>query len=260
MDSISISLSRSMLNFPIIRYQEKNMRRTVVFILIALLSCATAQNPQKTSETAKETSADIEPMRKFFDVFEKDMVNTAHVIAQQELVKTLTHLQKMNFGGNRYYPLEREALTKMIRELSSYDYAECILLNKSGTVIYTMKEDRIFAKNAASFTESLSVLFKNGKEGPFLLDTNEFPVLSKQYVIFFAIPVPDADDGVLLAAIHTDAIARLNGIKGSFVDQNGLIRLSSDPAKLMTASTGFRGKNTGKAFRYHNLEWFTSPD
>lgn len=236
------------------------MRRTVVFILVALLSCATTQNTVKVTDAVTDSSPDIEPMRRFFDVFEKDMMNTANVIAQQELVKTLTHLQKMNFGGNRYYTLEREALTKMIRELSSYEYSECILLNRSGTVIYTMKEDKIFAKNAASFTETLGVLYKNGKEGPFLLDTNEYPILSGHYVVFFAIPVPDADDGVLLAAINIDSIARLTGIKGSFVDQNGMIRISSDPSKLMTASSGFRGKDSGKSFRYHNLEWFTSPD
>jgi hypothetical protein len=232
------------------------MRRTAILLLITLFSCGTTY----TSVKGPESISDVEPMRKFFAAFEKDMVNTAQVIAQQELVKTLTHLQNMNSGGKKYYLLERESLTKMIQELSSYDYAECILLNHSGTVIYSMKEDSIFAKNAVSFAASLGILYKNGKDGPYLLDSNEYPVLSGRYVVFFAIPVPDDVDGVLLAAVAAESIATIAGIKGSFVDQNGFIRVSADPSKIMTSSVRFRGKDSEKVFRYHNLEWFTSPD
>ncbi|HEY1405553.1 MAG TPA: cache domain-containing protein [Spirochaetota bacterium] len=231
------------------------MHRLLIILTIGLFSCGAQQ------VKLPEQPSDIEPLTKFFSVFEKDLVNTARVISEQELVKNLTHLQKMNFGGQKYYPLERESLTKMIRELSSYEYAECIVLNHSGTVIYSMYDDSIFSKKAESYTNSLGILYKNGRLGPFIFDVHEFPPMSKQYVVFFAMPIPgDDNDGVLIAAIKAESIAKTAGIKGVFVDEEGIIRLSADHDKILTPAKNFRGKNNEKTFRYLNIEWYLSAD
>jgi hypothetical protein len=227
------------------------MRRVSVFLILAIIvSCGSQPAVMKT------VSPDFETLSHFFTVFEKDLENTTRVIAEQELVKNLSHLQRMNFGGQKYYPLEREALTKMIRELASYNYAECVLTNLSGTIIYTMYDNTIFSKNATSYTNTFAILFSHGKDGPFILDVIEFPKMSKQYLLFFAMPVVrnGATEGVLMAAVKSDDIAEIAKIKGSAVDNGGTVKVSVDSSKVMLPYKGemLYGAN---AFQLHGLEW-----
>jgi hypothetical protein len=229
-------------------------RISVCLAVIALCGACTTKTIVKDGPPQK-----LPPLERFFSVFEKDLQNTARVIAEQELVKNLTHLQKMNYGGQRYYPLEREALTKMIRELSSYEYAECILLNKSGTIIYTMFDDKIFAKQADSFPATIGSLFNNGKESPYILDIIEFPPISGRYLLFFSIPVmrDGTMEGLIIAAVSADDIVKHAAFRGSAVDHNGLIRLNPDHAKIFTYDRSVR---PGEEFRYRNLEWRLTGD
>jgi hypothetical protein len=232
-------------------YSEKDMRRiSILFILVITASCGSQPVMVKT------VSPDIEALSRFFAVFEKDLENTTRVIAEQELVKNLSHLQRMNFGGQKYYPLEREALTKMIRELASYNYAECVLTNLSGTIIYTMYDNTIFSKNATSYTSTFAILFNHGKEGPYILDVIEFPKMSKRYLLFFAMPVVrnGATEGVLMAAVKSDDIVRIAKIKGSAVDNDGIVKVSADNSKVLLPYEG-EVLSAANAFHFYGLEW-----
>jgi hypothetical protein len=201
----------------------------------------------------------LPPLVNFFTVFEKDLQNTSHVIAEQELIKNLTHLQKMDYGGQKYYPLEREALTKMIRELSSYEYAECVLLNKSGTIIYTMFDDKIFAKQADRFPATIGSLFNNGKSDPYIIDVIEFPPLSGRFLLFFSMPVirDGSTEGVLIAAVRAEDIVKVTAFRGSAVDLNGIVRLSPDHSKIFLHEAS---NHTGEEFKFRNLEWLLIGD
>jgi hypothetical protein len=231
------------------------MNRIIVCLAVILLFGACA----KKTIVKEGPPQKLPPLERFFSVFEKDLQNTARVIAEQELVKNLTHLQKMNYGGQRYYPLEREALTKMIRELSSYEYSECILLNKSGTIIYTMFDDKIFAKQAEGFPATIGSLFNNGKETPYIIDMIEFPPISGRYLLFFSMPVQRDGmfDGLLIAAVSADDIVKKTAFRGSAVDHNGMIRLNPDHAKIFTQDVP---NLHGEEYHYRNLEWRLTGD
>ena len=228
----------------------------ILVFFIFTLSC--------TKDAVKQTiPPDISALERFFIVFEKDMANTSKVITEQELVKNLTHLQRMNFGGNRYYPLEREALTKMIRELASYDYSECVLINKSGTIIYSMIDDKLLSIKAETLTRNIGIVFNHTKAGtPYIFDTSVFPVLSGDHRILFGMPVVRGTEteGVIIAALKTADAVRVSGVTKSIIDSDGVIRLDPDDTKILTlceeCSSIEEIQKNYTPFSYRNLQWF----
>jgi len=217
-----------------------------------------------TKDAVKQTvPPDISALERFFTVFEKDMTNTSRVISEQELVKNLTHLQRMNFGGSRYYPLEREALTKMIKELVSYDYSECVLVNKSGMIIYSMVDDKLFSVKAESLTNHIGIVFNHAKTGtPYILDTLVFPVLSGEHRILFGMPVfrNGETEGVIIAALKTSDVVKISGVTKSIIDSDGIIRLDPDDTRILTRCEECTlPENLIKyftPFNYKNLQWY----
>jgi len=234
------------------------MRRIVIILLFFTFSLSC------TKEIVKQSiPPDISALERFFTVFEKDMANTSRVISEQELVKNLSHLLKMNFGGNRYYPLEREALTKMIRELVSYDYTECVLINKSGTIIYSMVDDKLLAVKAETLTKNIGIIFSHAKTGtPYLFDTAVFPVLSGEHRILFGMPVfrGAETEGVIIAALKTSDAVKVSGVTKSIVDSDGVIRLDPNDAKILTqckeCSSVEELRENFSPFSYRNLQWY----
>ena len=245
------------------------MKKTALFLLLAVLFAAACG---KSQIVIVEPTKD-DPASGFFGVFERDLTSTSAVISNNELVKNLTHLQRMDAGGSHYYPLEREALTKMIQSLSSYSYADCLLLNMSGTVIYTMYDNRLLAKHADSFPNSLSILFHHAKSGePWILDVSEFPEFIGGPKLFFSIPVRRGTEieGVLIAAIAAPDIAAALKLREKVVDVTGIVRLSPNLDDLFTVTQGLslapgqplpkivetaQGKVLLSSLKYRNLTW-----
>jgi hypothetical protein len=214
------------------------MKKFSILLLAAvMLSFSCGRKQTVTDEPVKES-----PAENFFSIFEKDLNNTAAVISNNELIKNLTHLQRMDFGGSHYYPLEREALTKMIQSLSSYTYADCILINRAGTIIYTMYENRLLSKHAESFPNSFAMLFRHAKENePWILDVAEFPEMAGSPRLLFAVPVARGShvEGVLVAAMSAADIAVTLKLKDRVVDRTGTIRLTPDSAELFSVLPEF---------------------
>src|SRR4030042_586399 len=116
------------------------MKKSFLFIvsLFLISSCATLQAPG---------IIDITSLKSLFQLCESDLERAKKVILEKDLVKILSHLQKMDNGGKKYYLLEREAITAMIKSVTEGVYSEFILLNRDGTVVYTMMNDKLFAGN-----------------------------------------------------------------------------------------------------------------
>ena len=236
-------------------------------ICLCFISCAKKQTRQPDAP---------DPVQQFFTAFENDLTNTTKIIASNELIKNLTHLQRMDFGGSRFYPLERDALTKMIQSLSSYTYAECFLLNGTGTVIYTMFDDKMFSRNAESFQNSLAILFRHCKEGePYVMDVSDFPELAGSKRLYFGMPVKRGlnVEGVLIAALNAADVMKYAAIQEEAVDRNGIIRLSRRSEDLLTENAAVKAaaennpgndltaESAGQEYRYRlfsfrNIRWF----
>ena len=245
------------------------MKKNLLFLLVsALCAFSCGKNQIIVIEPPKEN-----PASGFFSVFERDLLSTSSVIMNNELIKNLTHLQRMDSGGSHYYPLEREALTKMIQSLSSYSYADCFLLNMSGTVIYTMYDNRILSKHAESFPKSFSILFHHAKNGePWILDVSEYPEIAGEPKLLFAVPVKRGaeTEGVLIAAMTAADIAKTLKLNCRVIDGSGTVRLSGRQDDLFTVLQGFmfpqeeqqpklmetpEGKFLLSPLKYRNLQW-----
>src|SRR4030042_4555789 len=116
------------------------MKKSFLFIvsLFLISSCATIQAPG---------FIDITSLKGLFKLCESDLEKAKKVIIEKDLVKILSHLQKMDSGGKKYYLLEREAITSMIKSVTEGVYSDFILINRDGTVVYTMANDKLFAGN-----------------------------------------------------------------------------------------------------------------
>ena len=246
---------------------RSSMKKFMLFPLFIALCASSCGKKEVIVSQPKES-----PAAGFFGVLERDLTNTAAVITNNELIRNLTHLQRMDSGGNHYYPLEREALTKMIQSLSTHPYADCFLLNASGTVIYTMYDNRLFAKNAESFPKSLSAPHRHAKSGEaWIVDIAEFPEMNGGPRLLFSIPVKRGNEieGALVAAFSEPDIVSAIALKGKAVDHMGIIRLSADASELFTAIPELNLEDVAAAktadtaagrvrltpFAFRNLQW-----
>ncbi|HQE58229.1 MAG TPA: hypothetical protein PLA54_03440, partial [Spirochaetota bacterium] len=106
----------------------------IFIILFSFLSCAKTEIRQSPS---------FDRLSSLMSETFNSLSNASERISSKNLIKNLSHLNRMNYGGSHYYPLEREAITEIITSLSFSDFSECILMNAEGKIIYTMKDDEI---------------------------------------------------------------------------------------------------------------------
>jgi hypothetical protein len=219
-----------------------------------MFSCSSGQK-----EAVK--APDLKGLSGFFTTFEKDMKNSTDSISQQDLVKSLSHLLRMDFGGSKYYPLEREALTKMINALASYQYAECILLNKSGVIIYSMYEDDMLSKKADYYPKSIGVIFNNVKSADrFILDgTAVLGSAGKKVILFgMAVNTKEGFQGVLISGIEAGKVMEYSGVRDLTVNGSGMIVLDGNTdniAKPVSEIPEYSAKSKKESFSYRNISW-----
>jgi hypothetical protein len=236
---------------------KKNIRLIGMLCLLMLISCS------KENVIIQKDTINKNGLYVFFETFEKDLKNSTRVISEQDLVNNLTHLQKMGWGGSKYYPLEREALTKMLKELSSYSYAECILFNKSGTIIYSMVDEKLLSRHATSFSRDIGLIYNHSKEGnPYILETIEFPITSGNKVLFLSMPVIKNKEmqGLLVAGINAEMLPQYTSIKNTVINTENVVMFDRDKDKILTQCSSCPSIEGNKAlyisFTYLNISWF----
>jgi hypothetical protein len=230
----------------------KYLLPSILFLFI--FSCAGVQKE-------KVKAPDLKGLTGFFTTFENDMKNSTSTIAKQDLIKSLTHLLRMASGGTKYYPLERDALTKMINELASYQYSECILLNKNGVIIYSMYEDDMLSKKADYYPKSIGIIHNNIKDSDgFILD--DLAILGKEgkKALLFGMNINTAEgfQGILVAGIEIEKIIEYAEIKETVVNSAGIIMMDSSVdnlSKQFSEVPGISAKTKKETFSYRNIFW-----
>jgi len=190
----------------------------------------------------------------------KSLANASETISSKNLIKNLSHLNRMNYGGSHYYPLEREAITEIITSLSSSDFYECILMNAEGKIIYTMKDDEILGKSYLSFGSSpLPSLFEKTIAGEqSIYDFSIFPSSSTSPAVFFAVPVKDQDKiiGVLIGAVPSEKIKSSVSNLAMITDKDNNIRYHINSSLFMKNSSEGKEKSFhSKTFEFKEIYW-----
>ena len=174
---------------------DGTMRRTLACCAAAIiLSCTT-----QTTMSVKNPVPDKNRSNPLLSQYSFDIQNTIRIINEHNLIETLTHLQRMNAGGNKYYLLERENISDMIKSTSRESYDDLILVNRGGTVIYSMSDNSIFAKNIRFFfiTSPLRQCYNESIKGKTCVNPAQASIGNLR---FLSVPVTFGDSirGVLI--------------------------------------------------------------
>ena len=263
-----------------------NMIKLIPVLLIILFYPACSSGPVKKADSGKQEIIptgdfiDVKTIEDFFRRCEKDINRAREVIIKRDLIKNLTHLQNMDSGGKKYYLLERENITGMIKAVTENTYHDFILINKSGTVIYTMKSDDLFGKNVRTTLKStpLNRCYENRNSGIHLEDMSISESLGNIYAIFISTKVTGDNSfpGIFILQVGADKIAELLSKKTAVIGTDGRYRIIHDREKMLldypyadriTVGAGpendriYRFNLPGKGdihyrfFKFKNLSW-----
>jgi len=130
-------------------------------VIISALSC---QFTVRGTKSLPVTAIREENRAVLGDTFLRDIGNASRIVIDNDLILNLTHLQSMNGGGRKYYLLERDTISYMLSSVTQNLYHDIILVNRGGTVVYTMNDDVIFSKNVKEM-DSSSPLRRSFTEG-----------------------------------------------------------------------------------------------
>lgn len=247
-------------------------------VLLAILigtvpaaSCAHLPSPGPVATT---------PLKSLFELCESDLEKAKKVIIERDLIKMLTHLQKMDRGGDKYYLLEREGITSMIKAVTEGVYSDFVLINREGTVIYTMKNDGIFARNVRTTLgkTALGLCYANRETKPFIASMASTPLYWDGYYIAVSseVSAPGTMPGIFILMVDMEKVQRLVGDKSFILGPTGAYEVTGDRHKLNTAYADFDridlslphndhavhrfARSTGgsaeyRLFHYSNLRW-----
>jgi hypothetical protein len=248
------------------------MKRLIILFLITLSACST-QKPKQEPAPLREKS---DPLTELFRLCESDLERASDVIVEKDIVKNLSHLQRMNAGGKHYYLLERENISGMINAVTRGMYADYVLVNRSGAVIYTRDNNDIFSKNvrAAGEASALKVCYDNRDRRIFLSDVTRLSSFEGKEIVLASRMVSGKESfpGILILEIDIDRI--LEALEpGSFIiGMDGNYRITRDRSRINTPFPFFSeidrnalsekdgmvipGRRIwGRIFNFHNLSW-----
>ncbi len=204
----------------------------MIFLTFFIASCASA--PAITPE--------IGPLEEFFARCRSDMEKAKKVIVNHDLVKNLTHLQRMADGGDKYYLLERENITAMIRAVTVGVYFDFILINKQGAVVYSMANHAVFGKNVLTQLgkTALRDCYENRDTAIYLGTASILPA-DDRYTNAVSSKVSGANimPGIFVLIIDASKIQEIIGEKASIIDSSGNYVLTGDREKINTRFIGF---------------------
>lgn len=226
-------------------------KHLLFIILLLFLSCAKTEIRQSPS---------FDRLSNLMSETFNSLAKASETISSKNLIKNLSHLNRMNYGGSHYYPLEREAITEIINSLSSSDFSECILMNAEGKIIYTMKDDEILGKSYVSFGSSpLPSLFEKTIAGEqSIYDFSIFPSSSTDPAVFFAVPVKDREKiiGVLIGAVPSEKIKSSVSNLAMITDKDNNIRYHMNSSLFMkNSSEGEEKSFHSKTFEFKEIYW-----
>jgi len=260
----------------IIFSQVPDMKKILVIFLAVSMSCSTVKKQTKNLINKK-------PLTRFFSMCEKDINNASGVIIEKDIIKNLSHLLKMGHGGKKYYLLERESISKMIKSVTKGVYSDFILINKSGQVIYTMNNDSLFAKNVRTHLKCtpLYSCYKNTDSDVFFKDTTKHLSNPGRFMMLVSKKTSGKKSfpGIFILQIDLSRISSIMKKNTEAIGIDGRYRISHDISKILSqykysdivinrikkhkASTipvknGFEIQYND--FNYRNIEWIITTE
>jgi hypothetical protein len=248
------------------------MKRLTVLFLIMLAACST-QKPKQEPAPLMEKS---DPLTELFRLCESDLERASDVIVEKDIVKNLSHLQRMNAGGKHYYLLERENISRMLNAVTRGMYADYVLVNKGGAVIYTRDNNDIFSKNVRAVGEAsaLKICYANRERGIFISDVTRLSSFEGKEIVLAsrAVSGKESFPGIQILEIDIDRIQQALEPGAFIIGMDGNYRITRDRSRINTPYPFFGEidrnalsekeemlipgrKIRGRIFNFHSLSW-----
>ncbi|MCU0846540.1 MAG: hypothetical protein MUD12_01475 [Spirochaetes bacterium] len=251
--------------------------KKAILLSILIISCTSGPDIMSTGQAPGSADPASISLKRLFSVCEADMARAGKVIISHGLVKNLSHLHRMDSGGRKYYLLEREAITRLINSVTRGLYCDYILMNSSGTVIYTMKNDRVFGKNAATQLKN-SGLYKCYTESGRDAYYSDVLKVDREdgYSLFISSRLENgASSGIFVLQIGMARLRETVGEKSEAIGLDKKYKITADSASIQSEYGQFgrmnikglgesgvmyfldnAGAETAYSlFRHRNLEW-----
>ncbi len=201
-----------------------------------------ASSVQKTSaaEAASQAPEEISSKDRVLEFFlhcRRDLGRASDIILKEDIIRNLTHLQNMDRGGKKFYPLERENISAMIKSVTEELYDDCIIINEKGTVIYTKNSDSLFGTDIMSLSDYSAL--KKGftvRDKVWISDASKIDGLKGEYIIFSQkVKGGDSLPGTLILQMKTSRIKKVLQ-KSEFIigAEDGKYRVSHEAEKEQT--------------------------
>ena len=255
------------------------MKKIIFTIFVTILACSTAvQEKTPVVQTAAPSPAP-DLLSEFFSRCREDMGRASRVVIDEDIIKNLSHLHRMDSGGRKYYILERDAISHMLRSVTREIYTDFILINEAGTIIYTASNDSIFGKNVRRDLRT-SVLARSMDESGddmTVYDVTPSDSAGGAYCLYMSCRVHGGKSfpGIFILQLDTQQIARIFSKPTEVVGNDGKYRITEREKILQpyprhetlalcrTLGPGEikqfrddRGEFTCRDFRYSGLSWF----
>ena len=117
------------------------MKRILILFAATVIACGTVVREPGPVPATPLPAVQKDVLADFFSRCEQDIERAGQVVVQEDIIKNLTHLHRMDSGGRKYYILERDAISRMIHSVTQDIYSDFIIINDNGTIIYTAHND-----------------------------------------------------------------------------------------------------------------------
>ncbi len=246
------------------------MQRFVHLLFIALAVSCSSVPARHGSLPALET---------FFRRCEADLENAKRIIIERDMVKTLSHLQRMDGGGRKYYLLERESITALILSVTEGVYSDFVLADARGRIIYTGANDEIFSRSVASLKDTSLAPSLHLPDDAGVRITGPGEIAGGRGARYLAVSSPvsggNTMPGTFTLLVNAERIGELAGGDTAILDSRGYYITGGKGDGVNTRHPDFdsivigspdgpdRGRIVGpdgrhapyRIFRYRNLLW-----
>ncbi len=213
------------------------MKRCCIMLALYALSCAVA--PVSLGPKA-------DSLKKLIMRCAADIERAKRVVRDRDLIKTLTHLQAMDNGGKKYYLLEKETITGMLLSVTEGAYADIILVNRDGRVVYTRESDDIFNRNARKLDRTpLAECFDNRGKWALFSCAGRLPSDPGKNCVALSSTVSGGNTmpGVFIALIDAEKIREIIGAEDAILNSDGEYLISPEAGKAGTRFENFEKIN-----------------
>ena len=221
---------------------------------MAFISCSAP--PEKIQAVQ---SGNIIRLKSFFKRSEHDAIMAKNVIEKHRIIQHLSHLKKMDNGGTKYYLLEKDDITEMIRAVTEGIYMDYILINKNGEIIYTKNNNELFGSNInEDYDSPLKKCFLN-RENVFFEDVSFILPSSRIYCLQISSPVFIEGDfhGILVLQVEIKKINEILDSGTEIFSHDGTIRVTPFSDRIFLKYSGYENIQptgiTNNSTVYYNM-------